>query len=185
MRILNRFLSVLLAIVLIVVGVWAITTSLVRATGVHGLPAVYDVATTAVQRAAVSLRIMSLSDPVALRLSTGLVVIGLLLGAAEVWPRLPRRVKLGQPLDVVTWWADRGSVERGLSRMLVARTSATRARTWLRPRRAVWQVTIRAEAPPDAKQELEEQASLALAKLGQPADQVVLRLRIERTPRVA
>ncbi len=184
MRILNRLLSVLLALGLIVSGAWALTRSVADAMGVQGLPAIYETATLAVQRAATALVGVSVASPIALGTWGGLLVIGLLLLVAEVRPWPPARVQLAQA-DGVTWRADRASVERGLSRLLLRRTSASRARTRLRPGKASWRVTIDAEAAPQDREELVHQAQLAVKRLGRPDGAVELRVRVHPTRRVA
>jgi len=184
MRILNRLLSVLLALGLIASGAWALTTSVASATGVVGLPPVYDAATLAVQRAATVLVGVSVASPIALGIWGGLLVIGLLLLIAEARPWPPQRVQLAQA-DGVTWRADRASVERGLSRLLLRRTSATRARTRLRPGKTSWRVTIDAEAAPQDREELVQQAQSAVKRLGRSDGALELRVRVHPTRRVA
>jgi len=184
MRILNRLLSALLGLVLIVSGACALTTTVADATGVQGLPVAYDTVTLAVQRAATAVVAVSVASTIALGTWSVLLLIGLLLLVMEAraWP--PERVQLAQA-DGVTWWADRASVERGLSRLLLRRTSAIRARTRLRPGKASWRVTIDAEAAPQDRAELVHQAQSAVERLGRSDGAVELRVRVHPTRRVA
>jgi len=183
-RLLNRALSALLGLALVASGVWALTTSLAHATGLPGLPAAYPAVTGAIRYTAALLSAASLSSPVAQGVCAGLVLLGALLLAMEAHPWPPERVQLAQA-GTVTWWADRAALERGLGRILVARTAARRARARLRPHKAVWHVTIDAEAAPQARQELAQHARAALARLGRVDGQDVLRVRLRHTRRVA
>jgi len=185
MRILNRFLSALLALVLIASGAWALTTSVADATGLQRLlPPVFEMITLAIQRAATAFVGVSMASPIALGIWGALLVIGLLLLIIELRPWPPKHVELIRE-DGVTWWADRGSVERGLSRLLLRRTSAIRARTRVRARKTKWQVTVDAEAAPQDRDELVHQARSAMERLGQADNALELRVRVHPARRVA
>ncbi len=182
MPLLNRLLSLLLGLALVLVGVWAIAMSVVDATGATGLPPAYVSVTQAVQTGTRALSQLPLSSPIVLALCVGLLLVGALLLLAEAQPRPPSRVRLDQEPGI-TWWADRASIERGLSDTLVARTAAASARTRLRSDKSSWHVSIDAAAPAESRAEVDAQARGVLSKLGRSAGAVDLRLRLHQPRR--
>jgi len=184
MAFLNRLLSLLLGLGLVALSLWAIVSSIVHAIGMTGLPPAYDIVTRALLAASKAVSETTLASPIVLGVCVGLLLIGAALLLLEAQPRPPGRVRLANEPGI-TWWGDRASIERGLSHMLVARTSVTRARTRLRPGKATWHVTIDATAPPQTRDEVAGQARAVLARLGRTDNAVDLRLHLHQQRRVA
>jgi hypothetical protein len=181
----NRLLSLVLSIVLIVLGLWAVATSIVVAGGWRWPSELGEPLTALLRRLSADLTGTTLASASTIALCSVLIALGLILLFLEVRPWPPARIALAHDEDEkVAWWVDRASLERLLSRLLTTRTDATQADTHVREQSAVWRITVEATSPEEARGDLEETVRMALTRLERQASMYALRLKIRRPGRV-
>jgi hypothetical protein len=174
-RAFNRLLSLLLGLALVTGGllvVVEVVTGLVRDQP-WPLP---------VDQWADTLRRSRFSDTAAKTAFLVTAAVGLVLLVAEARPWPKRSLALAGD-DGWSWWLNRRSAERHLSRLIRSGTSATAAKVRLRPRARRWTVRVAAAAAPKAQPAIEARAREVLERLGAP-DGSPVRVRIARRRRV-
>ncbi|PZR85739.1 MAG: hypothetical protein DLM67_25245 [Candidatus Nephthysia bennettiae] len=182
MRVFNRLLVLLLALVLIVAGLWALWISLVHALSIGWRPGWLHTADQGLKQGLQAFASFQLGDWRVLVAAAGLVVVALALLMLELKPRPPLVVFLDQD-ETARWWLHRATFERVLRASVVNQTSATGARARLRGRRN-WQLRVDANASPELRTEIEQLVRSSLERLGR-ADDSSIRVRIHRARRVA
>ncbi|HEV7930854.1 MAG TPA: DUF6286 domain-containing protein [Actinomadura sp.] len=177
MRVLNRIVTLLLSLVLIVGGLLVAVEAVLAA--FHRAPWLLPV-----RRWHDILAGTRLADPSTVTVAATLGAVGLVLLIAELWPwrpyRLPARPATAD--DRTRWWVLRRPAERRLADAAANVPGVNTARVRLRGRRR-WKVHVRAEARDDSRAGIEEAVNAELARLAAPAPARV-RLRLRRPRRV-
>jgi hypothetical protein len=181
-RIFNRLLALLLALGLIVGGVWALAISIAHALNIGSRPSWLHLFDQSLHQSLQTLATLQLDDLRVLAAAAGLVVLGLLFLLLELRPWPPLIVFLDED-DTARWWLHRATFERVLRSLVVNETSATGARARLRGRRR-WRLSIAANASPQLHTEIEQLVRSSLERLGRTEDSSI-RVRIHRARRGA
>jgi hypothetical protein len=175
-RALNRLLSLLLGLALLVAGALGLVE--LAAFALHAGPVLVPVG-----RWLGTLRATTFEQREVL-VGSGLAALaGLVLLLVEVWPRRPGRARLGGGRRG-TWWLERATAELAIQRAVLHGTRTFWAHARLRPGARRWQVAVDAGIPPAVRTaalrpEVEGRARAALERLGAPPDST-LQVRIRR-----
>jgi hypothetical protein len=181
-RVLNRLLALLLALALIVAGLWGLVISVAHALGIGSRPDWLHTFDQALQQGLRTVSTLQLEDSRALAAASGLAVLGILLLLLELRPWPPLVVFLDED-DVARWWLDRAAFERVMRSAVSSETTSSGVRARLRGRRR-WRLRVEATASPRVRPEIEHVVRSNLARLGH-ADDSYVRVRIRRRGRVA
>jgi hypothetical protein len=175
-------LALLLALALIVAGLWALGIGAAHALGIGSRPDWLHAFDQALQQGLRTLSTLQLEDSRALAAASGLAVLGLLLLLFELRPWPPLIVFLDED-DTARWWLHRAAFERVISSAVSNETTSSGVRARLRGRRR-WRLRVDATASPRVRPEIEHVVRSNLARLGH-ADDSSLRVRIRRPGRFA
>lgn len=182
MRIFNRLLTLLLALALIVAGLWALAISIANAFSIGWRPGWLHVFDQSLHQGLQTLFTLQLGDRRLVAAEAVLVVVGLVLLLLELRPWPPLIVFLDED-ETARWWLHRATFERVLRSLVVGETTATGARARLRGRRT-WRLRVDANASPQLRPEIEQLARSSLERWGR-ADDSTIQVRIRRARRVA
>jgi hypothetical protein len=161
-RVVNRLAAVLLAVVLLAIGLFAVVQTV---SGLLGRP--WPV--TRAERDA--LAGVPLSDRRVLVTSIVVGAVGLVTLVAQLIPR-PRR-RLPAASVGPGWWVRRQSVERRSATAAAAVGGAQHPRASVNGNATRWKVRVTGEAPPDRQPAVERAVRTELAALGAPPDVTV------------
>jgi hypothetical protein len=182
MRVFNRLLALLLALLLIVAGLWALPVSIAHALSIGWRPGWLHFFDQSLHQGLQTLATLQLADWRVLAAASGLVILGLLLLLLELRPWPPQIVFLDED-ETARWWLHRATFEAVLRSLVVRETTATGARARLRGQRR-WRLRVDANASPQLRAEIEQLVRSSLERLGRAGDSTV-RVRIARARRVA
>ncbi len=176
MRAVNRVLSFLLGLLLLLAGLAAIAWVIATAIGSHYLPGslahTYSEVTSAIRFASR----LNLGSVTAIVTCIVLIMVGLLLLFFELRPSKPVRLDLPDN-DSLRWRVERRSFEQALQWLLESRTSAQRITVRLRRR---WRLAITAEGDRMTRSEVESELQGLLQRLGSESVARV-RIRVRRS----
>jgi hypothetical protein len=181
-RILNRLLALLLALALIVAGLWALAISIAHALSIRWRPDWLHFFDQSLHQGLQTLSTLQFGDGRLVAAAAGLVVVGLVLLLLELRPWPPPIIFLDED-EMARWWLHRDTFERVLRSFVMKETTATGARARLRGSRS-WRLRIDANALPQLRSEIEQLARSSLVRLGR-ADDSTIQVRIRRARRVA
>jgi hypothetical protein len=177
MRAVNRLLSLLLGLVLLLGGLLVAVEALLAALGQASwlIP---------VDRWYEFLTETRVGDRRVLIVSLAVAVLGLILVVAEVrrWP--PTRLPVHLESADGHWWVARRSAESRLASAAGDVTGVVGARAKLRARHGRWQIGVRVEARESSRPVVEQAIEETLKRLSPPPDSSV-RLRLVKPRRVA
>lgn len=182
MRVFNRLLALILALLLIAAGLWALAFSIVHALGIAWRPGWLHVFDQSLHQGLQTLSTLQLGDWRILAGAAGLAVLGLAILLLELRPWPPLVVFLEED-ETAKWWLHRASFERVLRSLVVKETSTTRARARLRGRRRL-RLRVDANASPQLRPAINEIARSSLERLGK-AEKSKVTVRIRRAERAA
>jgi hypothetical protein len=182
LRVFNRLLALLLALLLIGTGLWALAISLAHALSLGWRPGWLHVFDQSLHQALRTLSSLQLADGRVLAAAAGLAILGLLLLLLELRPWPPLIVFLDED-ETARWWLHRATFEGVLRSLVVKETTATGARAQLRGQRR-WRLRVDANASPQLRAEIEQLVRASLERLGRAGDSTI-RVRIGRARRVA
>lgn len=182
MRVFNRLLALLLALLLIGVGLWALAISFAHALNIGWRPGWLHFFDQSLHQGLQNISSLQLADGRLLAAAVGLVVLGLLLLLLELRPWPPLIVFLDED-ETARWWLHRATFEGVLRSLVVKETTATGARARLRGQRR-WRLSVDANASPQLRAEIEQLVRASLERLGRAGDSTI-RVRIGRPRRVA
>jgi hypothetical protein len=181
-RVFNRLLALLLALLLIGAGLWALAISLAHALSIGWRPGWLHFFDQSLHQGLQILSTLQLADGRVLAAAAGLGILGLLLLLLELRPWPPQIVFLEED-ETARWWLHRATVEGVLRSLVVKETTATGARARLRGRRR-WRLRVDANASPQLRGEIEQLGRASLERLGRAGDSAI-QVRIHRARRVA
>jgi hypothetical protein len=169
-RVVNRLAAVLLALVLVAVGLFAVVQTV---SGLLGRPWPVTLARRE------ELATVELSDRRVLVTSIVVGLVGLIMLVAQLSPRRQQRLPVAVGPD---WWVRRRSVERRSSAAGLG-GGAQRARASVGGDATRWKVRVTGEAPADRKATVEQAVRSELATLGAP-DEVAVTTALSRPGRL-
>ncbi|MBJ7603815.1 MAG: hypothetical protein JF888_11570, partial [Candidatus Dormibacteraeota bacterium] len=110
MRVFNRLLALLLALLLITAGLWALAISLARALSIGWRPDWLHFFDQSLHQGLRTLSTLQLGDGRVLAVAAGLAILGLLLLLLELRPWPPLIVFLDED-ETARWWLHRATFE--------------------------------------------------------------------------
>lgn len=182
MRVFNRLLALLVALVLIGAGLWALAISIGHALNIGWRPGWLHFFDQSLHQGLQTVATFPLADWRVLAAAAGLVVLGLLLLLLELRPWPPLIVFLAED-DTAKWWLHRATFEGALRSLVAKETAASGVRARLRGRRS-WRLRVDATASPQVREEIEQLVRSSVERLGRAGDSAI-RVRIHRAPPVA
>jgi hypothetical protein len=181
-RVFNRLLAPLLALLLIAAGLWALAISLAQALSIGWRPGWLHFFDQSLHQGLQSLSSLQLANGRVLAAAAGLGILGLLLLLLELRPWPPPIVFVDED-ETARWWLHRATLEGVLRSLVVKETTATWARAQLRGQRR-WRLRVDANASPELRTEIEQLVRASLERLGRAGDSTI-RVRIARARRGA
>jgi hypothetical protein len=182
LRVFNRLLALLLALLLIAGGLWALAISLAHALSIGWRPGWLHFFDQSLHQDLQTLSTLQLANGRVLAAAAGLAILGLLLLLLELRPWPPLIVFLDED-ETARWWLHRATFEGVLRSLVVKETTATGARARLRGQRR-WRLNVDANASPQLRAEIEQLVRASLERLGRAGDSTI-RVRIGRARRDA
>jgi hypothetical protein len=161
-RIVNRLAAILLALVLLAIGLYAVVQTV---SGLLGRPWPVTLAGRG------ALANIHLSDRRVLVTSIVVGLVGLVMLVAQLVPR-PRR-RLPAAAIGPDWWVRRRSVERRSAVAAAVGGGAQHSKASVDGDANRWKVRVTGEAPPDRQPAVERAVRTELATLGAPPDVTV------------
>ncbi|MGI8563597.1 MAG: hypothetical protein ACR2MZ_08605 [Candidatus Dormibacter sp.] len=171
MRVFNRLVMVVLALLLVVAGLWALAISIVHALGIGWRPDWLRYFDQSLHQALKTLSTLQLADWRVLASAAALIVLGLLLLLLELRPWPPLIVFLDED-DTASWWLHRAAFEGMLGSLLIKETTAVGVRARLRGRRS-WRLRVDAAGSPRMRGEVEQLVHSSLERLGRADDSAI------------
>jgi hypothetical protein len=186
LRVFNRLLALLLALLLIAGGLWALAITLARALSIGWRPGWLHFFDQSLHQDLQTLSTLQLANGRVLAAAAGLAILGLLLLLLELRPWPPLIVFLDED-ETARWWLHRAAFEGMLRSLVVKETTATGARAQLRAQlrgQRRWRLRVDANASPQLRAEIEQLVRASLERLGRAGDSTI-RVRIGRARRDA